>query len=377
ANYAFSGLELLGDSHVRLGEFEPPWHEYAKMIGGVWIQGPPKTAHGDRHSFKVRYIDREHPVAAGLEETFIATDELYHNVQMEPAARVLATAFSDPATRGTGRDEPVLWSVDYGKGRVFYTALGHDLTAMCEPGFAVSFVRGCEWASKGEVALEPGTILDERREEKVKALLVTGGHGFDTEFYGVFDLDRLAWDHAFTPSEAYKSDFRDKYDVLVLYDLTHEIDDNGKKNLRAFVESGKGLVVLHHAIADYNSWPWWWREVVGGKYLMEPDGEMPASTYIHDLELFLRPVGEHSITAGLGPMHIQDETYKGMWISPEVKVIMETDEETSDGPVAWISPYEKSRVVYVQLGHDRKAHVHPGYRKLVQRAILWAAGRLE
>ena len=71
-----------------------------------------------------------------------------------------------------------------------------------------------------------------------------------------------------------------------------------------------------------------------------------------------------------------DETYKGMWISPDVKVLLKTDNPTSDGPVAWISPYAKSRVVYIQLGHGETAHLHPGYGTLVQDAIRWSAGRI-
>jgi type 1 glutamine amidotransferase len=64
-----------------------------------------------------------------------------------------------------------------------------------------------------------------------------------------------------------------------------------------------------------------------------------------------------------------------MWISPKVKVLLKTNNPTSDGPVAWISPYDRSRVVYIELGHDHLAHQHPGYRTLVKQAILWAAGR--
>ena len=75
-------------------------------------------------------------------------------------------------------------------------------------------------------------------------------------------------------------------------------------------------------------------------------------------------------------MHLQDETYKGMWIAPDVKVLLRTDNPTSDGPVAWISPYSKSRVVYLQLGHDAAVHYHPAYRTLVRNAVFWLGGRL-
>jgi type 1 glutamine amidotransferase len=58
-----------------------------------------------------------------------------------------------------------------------------------------------------------------------------------------------------------------------------------------------------------------------------------------------------------------------------VKVLLRSDHATSDGPVAWISPYEKSRVVYLQLGHDRNANLNPNFQRLVRNAIYWAAGK--
>jgi len=48
-----------------------------------------------------------------------------------------------------------------------------------------------------------------------------------------------------------------------------------------------------------------------------------------------------------------------------------------DTPVAWIGPYEKSRVVYMLPGHDEKSHYHPVFRELVHRAILWTGRRLD
>ena len=371
ASYAFSGLVVLGDHHVRTGLIEPPWSEYIAMIGGTWSEQEPKTGHAPRHLFTVRFVDREHPIARGLGPSFTVCDELYHSIRMQPGVKVLATAFDDPKIGGTGKDEPMLWTVDYGKGRVFHTALGHDVAAMQEPGFADTFVRGAEWAAGGEVGAAAPPAGN-----PVRVQVVTGGHVHDASFYNLFegrpDIEASIRPHP----EAYVEDLRKSVDVLVLYDMVQEVGEAQRKNLRDFVESGKGLVVLHHAIADFNDWPWWSEQVVGGKYRLKPEGGAPASRYKHDEDVYAQVEGKHPITDGLGPLHLRDETYQGMWISPKVTVLLRTDTPTSDGPVAWISPYDKSRVVYIELGHDRYAHRHPGYQELVHRAILWAAGRL-
>jgi len=47
----------------------------------------------------------------------------------------------------------MLWTVDYGKGRVFVTALGHDPDAMKSAGFAATLTRGTEWAATGDVSI--------------------------------------------------------------------------------------------------------------------------------------------------------------------------------------------------------------------------------
>ena len=45
---------------------------------------------------------------------------------------------------------------------------------------------------------------------------------------------------------------RKQYDVLVLYNMEQAMAEGAKKNLQAFVESGKGVVVMHHAICSFN-----------------------------------------------------------------------------------------------------------------------------
>ena len=71
---------------------------------------------------------------------------------------VLATAHSDPANNGTGRDEPQLMVLSYGKGRVFHTTMGHDVSALSSVDFVVTFQRGTEWAATGS-----GDAEDSRR----------------------------------------------------------------------------------------------------------------------------------------------------------------------------------------------------------------------
>jgi type 1 glutamine amidotransferase len=86
---------------------------------------------------------------------------------------------------------------------------------------------------------------------------------------------------------------------------------------------------------------------------------------------------KHPITAGIEPFAITDETYKRMWISPQVMPLLLTDNPNSDGTIAWVSPYPKSKVVYIQLGHGHGSWDHPSFRAIVKNAILWSADRLK
>lgn len=153
----------------------PKWPEYNKMIGvGGWggrneTAGPMlrfrdgkivrddnkggRGGHGKRHEFVVETREAEHPIMKGLPARWKhAADELYATLG-GPAENVtvLATAFSAKETGGTGENEPMLMVIDYGKGRVFHTTLGHDDVSMKDVGFAVTLARGTEWAATGKV----------------------------------------------------------------------------------------------------------------------------------------------------------------------------------------------------------------------------------
>jgi len=141
------------------------WPEYEKLAGCVW-----KTAtshHSPAHDYKVNIRDTNHPITQGLDSFMAQADELYAGLKCQPADKfhVLATGFDDHSLyrpkpneappEGPSRDEPLLWTLNYGSGRVFATMLGNDMRAVHTEGFISTFVRGTEWAATGKVTIPP------------------------------------------------------------------------------------------------------------------------------------------------------------------------------------------------------------------------------
>jgi len=212
----------------------------------------------------------------------------------------------------------------------------------------------------------------------LRVLIITGGHDHEAAFYALFDgYEDIGWPAVTDSTLAFKQDIRAKYDVLVFYNFTRDLDDNGKKNLRDFVESGKGILVLHHGILNFQKWPWWYEEVVGGLYRLETRDGIPNSTVKFGEEHWITAAGKHPITDGITPFRVTDETYKGLFISTNIQPLLLTDNPTSDRTVGWVGPCTTSKVVFIQLGHDHTPFRHPSYRALVHNSILWTAGKLK
>jgi uncharacterized protein len=113
----------------------------------------PGGHHGTQHDFQVVVRSSDHPITAGMPPTWLhAKDELY-DLLRGPAENidVLATAYADPAQGGSGEHEPMIFTVKYGKGRVFHTPMGHSPYTMTCVGFITTLQRGAEWAATGKV----------------------------------------------------------------------------------------------------------------------------------------------------------------------------------------------------------------------------------
>lgn len=236
----------------------------------------------------------------------------------------------------------------------------------------------------------PGTGFPSEKKtdndvKKLSVLIVTGGHGFEHEaFFAMFDsFDRIEYREVVHPQadEIYTDGTAAKYDVLVFYDMYQEITSEQKSAFLNLLKKGKGLVVLHHALASYQAWPEY-EKIVGGKYFLKPHKEngheVPGSTYKHGQDIPVHIVNpQHPVTKGMQDFHIHDEVYGGIYVAPNVDALLSTEHPLSGKIIAWAHQYENSRVVTIQLGHDHSAYENENYRKLVRRAILWVAGRHE
>ncbi|MDH6358875.1 ThuA domain-containing protein [Parabacteroides sp. PF5-9] len=116
-------------------------------------------SHGRQHEYVMNSREANHPVIQGLPLKWRhATDELYDRMRGPGnIGSLLYTAYSDKETGGSGREEPLVFTVDYGKARIFHLMLGHagptveDCLAMQCTGFQVLLLRGAEWAATGKV----------------------------------------------------------------------------------------------------------------------------------------------------------------------------------------------------------------------------------
>lgn len=142
-----------------------------------WIRTPEYhgvgPGHGKQYEFVINVRNEDHPIMRGMPISWMhGMDEFYHGLR-GPAKNIelLASAFSEKHTWGSGDHEPIAWTESYGKGRIFVTMLGHAFLAEkwdvvegvdhyanktkavhCV-GFQTLFARGAEWAATGKVTI--------------------------------------------------------------------------------------------------------------------------------------------------------------------------------------------------------------------------------
>lgn len=169
----------------------PQWAEYNMMLGvsggtnrgkdagPIWFYkganvafdgdapGPAGKTQMPDQPFAVTIRNTEHPIAKGLPLIWMHATDTLTGYLRGPGKNMLmlATALSDADHGGTGRDEPVLLAVTYGKGRIYHSMLGRTADGIACVGFQTLLQRGAEWAATGKVTVRIPT--DFPKEDKV------------------------------------------------------------------------------------------------------------------------------------------------------------------------------------------------------------------
>ncbi|MER9679853.1 ThuA domain-containing protein [Mesorhizobium sp. M0184] len=117
--------------------------EYQFMTGGQWVAHP-----GNIIDYHVDITRPGDPVMQGIDGFAYHSEQYYMHV--DPTNEVLATTTftGEHLDFIAGVVMPVVWKRRYGKGRVFYSALGHTADEFAVPQMRTMFERGAIWASR-------------------------------------------------------------------------------------------------------------------------------------------------------------------------------------------------------------------------------------
>jgi hypothetical protein len=120
--------------------------DYQFMVGGQFVAHP-----DDELAYKVEIVDRADPITRGLDDFTVVSEQYYMHV--DPGNRVLATTTFETRTAPwiNGTRMPVVWTRHHGRGRVFYSSLGHTLDDHAIPEVREIHTRGMLWASGADL----------------------------------------------------------------------------------------------------------------------------------------------------------------------------------------------------------------------------------
>ncbi len=157
------------------------WEEFNKIIAlGGWenrtekagpyyylVDGKPTLdysagpggSHGAEREYPMHARNTTHPIVKGLPDGWMhGRDEMYDRMRGPANIKdLLYSGYADAERGGSGREEPLVFTVDYGKARIFHLMLGHcgpnekNNPAMQCAGFQTLLLRGAEWAATGKV----------------------------------------------------------------------------------------------------------------------------------------------------------------------------------------------------------------------------------
>ncbi len=127
--------------------------KYQLMVGGQFVSHP-----GGKIDHQINIIDQDDPIILGISDFELKKTEQYYML-IDPNIKVLAISEFDRAryskpgkneNKVTGSTMPVVWKKNYGKGRIFYSSIGHNISDFDVPEVLTMQMRGFRWASEGK-----------------------------------------------------------------------------------------------------------------------------------------------------------------------------------------------------------------------------------
>lgn len=116
--------------------------DYQFMVGGQWVAHP-----GNIIDYRVNILDKVSPITDGLEDFDMHSEQYYMHTDPSNDVLVTTTFNGDHAWWIDGTVMPVVWTRVYGKGRVFYSSLGHVIADFDVPEAREIVRRGLLWAA--------------------------------------------------------------------------------------------------------------------------------------------------------------------------------------------------------------------------------------
>ena len=159
--------------HGGLGASNKVNQRYQFMVGGQFVSHP-----GGITNYKVKIIDSKDLITKDMSDFLVKNSEQYYML-VDPNIKVLAVSEFmkdtyhksdslklekidyldiDVENEIKGSVMPVVWKKYYGKGRIFYSSIGHNLSDFDIPEVMNIQMRGFRWASEGKY-LKKGNII--------------------------------------------------------------------------------------------------------------------------------------------------------------------------------------------------------------------------
>jgi hypothetical protein len=148
--------------HGGLGDSSPnPLYHF--IVGGDFVSHPGELKEMKTAEYEVKIYDSEDYITNGISDFKISGSEQYY-MMIDPNVKVLAVSefklnnWPTKENQIKGSFMPVIWKKNYGKGRVFYSSIGHYLKEFQIPEVLTMQMRGFRWASEGKYHLKENLI---------------------------------------------------------------------------------------------------------------------------------------------------------------------------------------------------------------------------